>query len=212
MQEQQTIKIVIADSHEVVASGLAQILSGIPDFQVIGQAKTGEEAFHLLDHDSPEIVIIDIDLPGPVTGIEVIRRLHRKSPLTRIVILTNLVDEAVIHEALREGVLTYLLKNSSVSELVHAVRTAHDGLPTLAPEVTKILIHEITAPDHFHLTSRERQVLQLLVQGLNNHGIAKKLNISLSTVQFHVSNILNKLGVQNRIEATAFAFRHKLAD
>jgi NarL family two-component system response regulator LiaR len=212
MQGVQTIKILIVDGHEVVASGVSQILGGIPDFQVVGQAKTAEEAFQLFDYHRPQIMIMEIDLPGATSGLEVIRRLQRKSPSTNILILTNLLDETIVHEALKEGALSYLLKNSSVHDLIQAIRVACDGLPTLAPEVTKILIHEVTAPNHFHLTSREHQVLQLLAQGLNNHEIAKRLNISLSTVQFHVSNILNKLGVQNRIEATAFSFRHKLAD
>ena len=128
-----------------------------------------------------------------------------------MVILTNILEEIIIHDALRQGVSGYLLKNSSAEELVHAIRSAYQGIPTLSPEVTQVLIHNVTIPNGFHLTSREYQVLDLLAQGWNNHDIAKELSISLSTVQFHVSNIFNKLEVHNRIEAATFAVRHNLA-
>jgi len=211
MQDMQVIKILVADGHAIVASGVAQVLGGIADFQVIGQAKTGEETFRLFEYYSPDVVSIDIDLPGTISGLEVIRLLRTKSPNIRVVVLTNCLEEVIIQDALQLGALSYLLKNASADELIQAVRSAYRGLPTLSPEVTQIVIRGLTTPNGYHLTAREHQVLELLAQGWNNHEIAKQLNISLSTVQFHVSNILNKLGVHNRIEATAFAIRHKLA-
>ena len=153
MPDMQSIKILIADGHAVVASGVAQVLSSIEDFQVIGQAKTGEEMFRLFERYSPDVVSIDIDLPGPVSGQEVIRRLRHKSPGTRILILTNLLDEAVIQDALREGVTSYLLKNSSAEELICAIRVAYQGLPTLSPEVTQILIRGVRTSNGYNLTS-----------------------------------------------------------
>ena len=211
MQDMQAIKILVVDGHAIVASGVSHVLGGIPDFQVIGQAKTGEEVFRLFEYYAPDVVSIDIDLPGPISGLEVIRMLRIKSPNIRVVILTNLLEEMKIRDALQVGAMSYLLKNISPDELVQAIRAAYRGLPTLSPEVTQIVISELTSSNGYHLTSREHQVLELLTRGLNNHEIAKQLNISFSTVQFHVSNILNKLGVHNRIEATAFAIRHKLA-
>lgn len=211
MEDMQAIKILVADGHAIVASGVAQVLGGIPDFQVIGQAKTGEEACRLFECYSPDVVSMDIELPGPISGLEVIRILRNKSPNIRVVVLTNLLEEMMIQDALQVGAISYLLKNISADELIQAIRSAYRGLPTLSPEVTQIVIHGLTTSNGYHLTSREHQVLELLVRGLNNHKIAKQLNISLSTVQFHVSNILNKLGVHNRIEATAFAIRHNLA-
>ena len=211
MKSLREIKILIADGHDVVASGIAKVLDDITEFQVVGQAKNGEDALQLCEHRSPDVVSIDIDLPGPISGLEVIRRLQRKSPHTHILILTNLLDNAIITEALRGGVVSYLLKNSSIDELVHAVRAAHHGISTLSPEVTQVLVQEMSTPIGYHLTAREMDVLEHLSQGLNNNEIAEKLSVSLSTVQFHVSNILNKLGVHNRIEAATFAVRHKLA-
>ena len=205
------IKILIADGHKVVASGIAKILDDIEDFQVIGQAQTGEEAFRLFERRVPDIVSMDIDLPGPMSGSEIIRRFHQRAPRTRILVLTNLLDEAIIRDTLREGAISYVLKNSSADELVDAIRATHQGIPTLSPEVTQMFIREIIAPTEYHLTSREREVLELLSKGLSNREIAKHLSVSLSTVQFHVSNILSKLGLHNRIEAATFAVRHKLA-
>ena len=210
MQDPRTIKILIADGHKVVASGIAKILNDIEGFQVIGQAQTGEETLRIFEHPFPDVVAIDIDLPGPVSGSEIIRRLRQKAPNTRVLILTNLIDEAIVRDALREGVVSYLLKNSSAEELVDAIRATYQGLPTLSPEVTRMVIHKIIAPSDYHLTSREYEVLELLSKGLSNHEIATHLTVSLSTVQFHVSNILSKLGLHNRIEAATFAIRHKL--
>jgi NarL family two-component system response regulator LiaR len=216
MQSLQTIKILVADGRAVVGSGVAKILGGVAAFDVIGQAKSGEETFYLFEHHAPDIVTIDIDLPGPMSGLEVIRMLRNKYPASQIVVLTNLFEEMIVRDALRAGAISYLLKNVSAEELIHAVQAAFQGVPTLSPEVTRILIQEVTSSNGHHnghhLTDREQQVLQLIAEGWSNHEIAKKLSISLSTVQFHVSNILHKLGVHNRIEAATFAIRHRLAE
>ncbi len=206
-----TIKILVADGHQVVANAIAGILESVKDFQVAGLAKSGEEIFRAFESYTPDIVLIDIDLPGPMSGLEVLRRIHRKSPAIRIIVLTNLKEQTIIREALREGVLSYLLKYASTDELVHAIRSAYQGIPTLSPEVTKLVIQEFSSPGGFELTLREHEVLELLSQGLSNHEIGVQLSISLSTVQFHVSNILSKLGVHNRIAAATFAVRNGLA-
>lgn len=214
MQGMQAIKILVVDYRLIVGSGISTILGGYSDFHVVGQAGSGEEALRLCELYSPDIVSIDIDLPNPSSGIELIHRLRLKSPQARILILTNHVNEAIVHDALREGALSYLLKKNSVDEFVQAIRSAYQGIPTLSSEVTRIIVREMSEPvqDGRNLTAREYEVLELIARGLNNIEIAGKLSISLSTVQFHVSNILNKLGVHNRIEATAFAIRHGLAD
>lgn len=211
MQDLNAIKILVADGHAVVASGLAKVLEDVSDFHVVGLSKSGEETFRLFEQFSPDVIMIDIDLPGQISGLEVIRRLRHKSNHARIIILTNLFDHAIVRDALREGVVSYLLKNSSVDELIRAIRFTYQGVSILSPRVTQLLVQEIAAPGRNHLTTREQDVLDLLSQGLNNQEIAKQLSISLSTVQFHVSNILSKLGVHNRIEAATFAVRHKLA-
>ena len=210
MNDSSAIKILIADGHIVVANGIAKVLAEVPDFRVVGVSKSGEETFRIFENSSPDVVTVDIDLPGAVSGLELIRRLHHLSRQTRIIILTNILDHGIIHDALREGVISYLLKNSSNEELIRAVRYTYQGIPALSPEVTQILVQEAAAPSRSHLTSREQDVLELLARGQNNQEIAAQLSISLSTVQFHVSNILNKLGVHNRIEAATFAVRHNL--
>jgi DNA-binding NarL/FixJ family response regulator len=157
--------------------------------------------------------VLDIDLPGNLGGIELIRVVHHNSPHTHFVILTNSVEPVAIHETLRAGALGYLLKTVSIDELAQAIRAAHHGLPALSPQVTQVLIGQ-ASPSREHLlrlTARERDVLDLMARGLNNQQIAAELHISLSTVQFHVSNILDKLDVHNRTEAATFALRHHLA-
>ena len=211
MQQYQSIKILVVDGHKVVANAIAGILDIMTDMEVLGSAESGDEMFRALETFVPDIVLIDIDLPGAISGLEVLRQIHCRSPQTRIMVLTNLLNQAIIHDALRTGVTSYLLKYSSTDELISAIRLAHNRVPTLSPEVTQMLIQDLSMPNGFRLTAREQEVLRLLSQGLNNHKIAERLSISFSTVQFHVSNILNKLGVHNRIEAATFAVRHKLA-
>lgn len=211
MQDVGTIKILVVDYRVLVGSGISTILERNADFQVVGQATSGEDTIRCIERYSPDIVSIDIDLPDPITGVEVIRMVRRRFPQIRLLVLTNLLDEAIIRDVLRQGVAGYLLKNSSAEELVHAIRSAYRGRPSLSPEVIQILIQGLTVPHDYHLTPREHQVLDLIAQGRNNHEIGEKLNISLSTVQFHVSNILDKLDVHNRIEAAMFAVQHHLA-
>ena len=209
MQALDPIKILIVDYHALVCSGISALLNSYPDFQVVGQALSAEEAFRILEYQDPDVVTVDIDMGGQISSIEVIRVLRHRSARTRIVVLTNIVEEAMVHDALRAGAITYLLKNISPDELAQAIRGAHQGKPTLSPEVTHMLIHRVAAPIPAvnHLTAREREVLDLIARGRNNNEIARELSISLSTVQFHVSNILSKLDLHNRTEAAAFAVR-----
>lgn len=212
MHDLQRIRILIVDHHVIVGSGLSAILEEYPDFDIVGKAQSGDEFLRLMGHCRPDIVTIDIELPGQINGPEAIRIARHRLPETRVVILTNVLDEIVIRDALQLGVSSYLLKNTSASDLAQAIRSAYHGIPTLSPEVTKLVIREIATPSHngHGLTPREYQVLELVARGLNNQEIAAELSVSLSTVQFHVSNILNKLGVHNRIEAATFAIRHGL--
>jgi NarL family two-component system response regulator LiaR len=211
---QDMIKILIVDRHAVVSNGISTVLRTYADFEVLGRAADRKEVLQFLEQGTPDIIIIDLDLPGPISSIELLRMLRKKLPRTRVVVLTNLLEEQVVRNALQVGVTSYLLKDTSLEELARAIRAAHQGVPTLSPEVTRLVVRELSNPlqNGRDLTSREREVLKLIARGLNNQEIAKELNISLSTVQFHVSNILDKLEVHNRIEATAFAVRHRLAD
>jgi two-component system, NarL family, response regulator LiaR len=211
MPETEVIRILVVDSRSVIASGIATILKGVADFEVVGQAMSGEQALRLSEQNDLDVISMDIDLLGPMQGMELIHRLRRRSPRTRIIILTNLLDAGILRSVLQEGACGYLLKSISADELVQAIRAAFEGTIVLSPEAAQSLIREPAVPNEYHLTPREYDVLHLLVQGWNNHDIAKELHISLSTVQFHVSNILEKLKVHNRIEAATLAVQRNLA-
>lgn len=207
----EAITVLVVDKRAIVSTGIALILETYADFQVVGQARTGEELFQYFNGHAPEVVCMDIELPGSTQGLDVLRRLHRFYPKSRVVILTNLLEPSLFREALREGVLGYLGKDVTADELAEAIRAAHQGLPMMGSEAIKLLVKGTTTPETPSLTERERQVMERVARGLSNQQIGEELHISLSTVQFHVSHILQKLAVHNRIEATAFAVRHNLA-
>lgn len=212
MQSLQATTLLLVDRHALVRSGISLLLNSYPDFRVIGQAGSGEEAVRLAQVRPPDVVIADIDLPGTTGTIELIKIVRRVSPATRFIVLTNSIQPPIIQEVLHEGVIGYVLKSASPDELAQAIRAVHRGIPALSAEVTQVLIDQSASPSRalHHLTSREQQVLQLMARGWNNQQIAIELNISLSTVQFHIGNIFSKLQVRNRTEAAAFALRHQL--
>ncbi len=203
------IRILVVDSRALIGRGVSVLLNSYPDFEVIAHAQSGVEALKEAQAQSVDVVIVDVDLPGPEGGTEIVAALRRACPYARIVVLTNLEDAATVHAALEAGATSYLLKNVSIEELAGAVRAACQGLPTLSAEVTSVLVQRPALPGLAtkSLTAREQQVLELISRGLNNNQIGSALHISLSTVQFHVSNILAKLGARNRTQAATFAVR-----
>ncbi|HEX2981777.1 MAG TPA: response regulator transcription factor [Anaerolineaceae bacterium] len=213
MQSVKKIGILVVDHHAVVSSGISAVLRGYADFDVVGNTECSEDALTLCDQLSPDVVCIDIDFPGALSGVELIQLIHRQHAGMRIIVLTNLADENTVHDVFRVGATSYLLKYVSTEDLALAIRTAYHGQATLSPEIVELLLHAVTrlSPVGLHLTQRESQVLELIAQGKNNPAIAKALNISLSTVQFHVRNILSKLDVHNRIEAATSAVRHGMS-
>lgn len=207
----QKVRILVVDNHAIVCSGIASILSKYQEFEVVALAGSGQEALSWCEQYQPDVVLMDIDLPGEVSGVELVRRLSGKDFQIPVIVLTNNAETATIQEAMQGGATSYLLKNISVDELAHAVHSADRGISTLSPQVTQALIQAAITPSQDsssnHLTRREQQVLELVSQGFTNHEIAVELSISFSTVQFHVRNILAKLGVHNRIEAATIAVR-----
>lgn len=213
MSESKPIRVLLVDDHAVVRSGLAGFLLAFDDLKLVGEAASGEEAVSLCRQVQPDVVLMDLMMPG-MDGAEATRAIRERCPDIKVIVLTSFQEEELVQRALQAGAISYLLKNVSVDELADAIRAAVAGQPTLAPEATQALIHATTKPPdpEIGLTSREREVLALMVQGLSNPDIAGRLVLSRSTVKFHVSSILLKLGVSGRTEAVAFALQHHLVD
>ncbi len=205
------IRIMIADDHSVVRSGLAAFLSVYEEFQLVGEAANGKEAYEKALSLKPDVILMDMMMPE-MDGAQATKLIKEALPACQIIILTSFKEDKQIQEALKAGAIGYLLKNASVEELAQAILAAKAGKPTLAPEATKVLMNA-AGPEKYRmeeLTARERDVLTMMIEGLNNPEIAQKLFLSRSTVKFHVSSILGKLGVSSRTEAVSIALQRKL--
>lgn len=207
------IRVLIVDDHDMLREGLTSFLKAYPEFELVGEASSGKEAIDLCLRLEPDVVLMDLLMPE-MDGITAIRHIHRAQPTIRLIALSSFGEEELIKGALEAGATSYLLKNVSAQELADAIRSTYLGLQTFSPEVASSLLRVMQTPNKETLleplTSRERQILELMVAGLNNHAIAEKLNISKFTVKNHISNILGKLGVKNRLEAVRIAIEKGL--
>jgi NarL family two-component system response regulator LiaR len=205
------IRVVIVDDHLMVRRGLATFLKVSENLELVGEADSGESAIQLCAKLQPDVVLMDMVMQS-MDGAAATRLIRKQCPSAQIIALTSYKDEILVKSALQSGAISYLLKGVSASELAQAIRAAHAGRPTISSEVTQALIHAASqdvVPGH-DLTNREREVLLLMVEGLNNTQIAGRLTVSPSTIKSHVSRVLAKLGVTSRTEAVALAVRHKL--
>ncbi len=207
------IKVVVVDDHELVRSGVEMSLELCDDLVLVAQAATGEAAIAVCEETQPDVVLMDLVLPG-MDGAEATAEILRRVPGAKVLALTSFSEPDLIGRALRAGATGYVLKNVSAKELANAIRQTHAGIPTLAPEVADVLMRAMTAPPPpgALLTEREREVLALLAEGLTNAEIADRLVLTLSTVKSHVSAILTKLGASGRAEVVAIALRDHLID
>ncbi|MCX7711314.1 MAG: response regulator transcription factor [Clostridia bacterium] len=211
MIEKGAIKVMIVDDHAVVRSGLSAFLMTCDELELVGEASNGKEAVALCAEIQPDVVLMDLIMPE-MDGAAATREIKKSFPNIQVIILTSFKEQNLVEDALQAGAIGYLLKDVTVDELAAAIRSAKMGKPTLAPEATQALIsaakHSNEADNE--LTMREKEILNLMVVGLSNPEIASRLVVSRSTVKFHVSSILAKLGVSTRTEAVAMALQHKL--
>jgi len=211
MNISQTIKVMLVDDHNVVRSGLATFLRAYEDLELVGEAKHGLEAVSLCHKHQPDVILMDLIMPE-MDGIAATQAILQDYPEIKIIAMTSFDEEELVHGVLAAGAISYLLKNVTSDELARAIRDAASGRSTLSPEAARVLVQATrpTMQSSFELTDREREVLDLVVQGNSNQQIAKALVISLATVKAHISNILSKLQVSSRAEAIAYAIKHKL--
>jgi two-component system, NarL family, response regulator LiaR len=213
MTEKNTIKVLLVDDHMVVRSGLSTVLSVYDDLKLVGEGGNGEEAIQLCERLQPDVVLMDLIMPK-MDGMTAIRIIKERWPKIQIIALTSFKEKEHVEGALKAGANGYLLKNVSADELVNAIRKAASGQPSLSAEAAQVLIQKINEPSKpgLEISSREKEILVLMVQGLSNNEIAERLIISLSTVKFHVSNIISKLGANGRTEAVAMAVKLHLVE
>ena len=205
------IKILLVDDHAVVRSGLSKFLMVNKDLKLVGEASDGEEAVQKVSLYKPDVVLMDLMMPG-MDGIAATREIHQKYPKTKVIALTSFAEQNLVQGAIQAGAIAYLQKNVTARELGNAIRSAHDGRMTLSPEATLVLANSVAQPQIAggQLTDRERDVLRCMADGLNNNQIAESLVVSLGTVKFHISNIFHKLGAGSRVEAVKMAIAQKL--
>ena len=213
----EPITILLVDDHAVVRQGVRALLGMHPDLQVVGEAESAEEALPLVEELVPDVVLLDLLLPG-MNGVEATRQIKRRSPRSQIVVLTSYAEDEQLFPALRAGALSYLLKDIRPRELAESIRKAARGESVLHSRVAARMIAEVREakrkmpPAFAELTPRELEVLQLLADGQTNTAIAEQLVLSDKTVRGYISNILSKLHMQDRTQIAVFAWQQGLME
>jgi NarL family two-component system response regulator LiaR len=212
----EQIRILIADDHAIVRHGLRALFATQPDLELVGEAADGVEAVQQAAALQPDVILLDLAMPRK-TGLEALADIKRADPNARILILTSFAEDDQVFPAIKAGALGYLLKDTSPRELLQAIRDVYRGEVSLHPMIARKLVDELKRPADLPptdepLTEREAQVLALVARGLSNQEIADTLVISERTVRTHISNILGKLHLANRLQAALYALREGLAD
>ena len=213
MSEKNKIKVMIVDDHPLVRHGIKTVFEAYDDIILVAEAENGKEAIEACGKYEPDIVLMDMMMPV-LDGAEATKLIIKNWPDVKIIALTSFNDKDLIKKSLKAGAISYILKNISGAKLVKTIKDIYKGKFALSSYATKVLLSELreTTNDTIKLTDREKEILALIVEGLSNKQIAKRLFLSNSTVQFHVSNILTKLGVSKRTEAVYLALKQKLVE
>lgn len=206
------IRVVLVDDHQVARHGLQSFLKAYEDLEVVGEAASGEEVLRHIEAWMPDVVVVDLLMPGGINGIETIKRVRARLPQTHIVALTSSTDDALVGAALRAGAIGYVRKEASLEILLDALRAAARGQSLLDPTVASVVMQELTrvGKPGADLTEREQEVLRHLALGRTNHEIAERLSVSDETVKTHVGNILTKLQLAHRTQAVIYALKKRL--
>jgi NarL family two-component system response regulator LiaR len=207
----EPIRVMLVDDHAMVRRGLATFLKVFDDLQLAGEAENGIAAIKLCGEVLPDVVLMDMVMPE-MDGAAATRIIRQMYPQVQVIALTSFKEGELIKKALEAGAIAYLLKDVEADALVRAIRAAHAGRATLSPEAAQSLVEIANQPPTpgLDLTEREREVLSLMVEGLNNTQIAGRLTVSPSTIKSHVSRVLSKLGVASRTEAVTLALRNRI--
>ncbi len=212
-------RILIADDHGVMRAGLRALLSPDASLEVVGEAASTDEALHLVQQLEPDIILMDISMPGAAgNGIEATRRVRELAPDARVLILTMHEDKGLLREAIRAGASGYILKRAAEADLRSAVETVSQGELYVHPSMVRALIADTTPPaaprkvEVEGLSPRETDILRLVVLGYTNHQMAEELNISVRTVESHRANLMSKLDVRSRVELVRYARTHGIID
>ena len=202
-----TIRVVIADDHAIVRSGLEALLSTVDDIEIVASAADGAEAVELVTSLRPDVVLMDLSMPV-VDGVEATRRIVAAAPESRVVVLTSFSDQQRILDALNAGADGYLLKHADPDQLLHGIRAAAEGGSPLDPKAARALLDAKHRPSGVQLTEREKEVLALVCRGLANKQIARQLGISERTVKSHLGNVFQRIGASDRTQAALWATEH----
>jgi two-component system response regulator NreC len=211
------IPVLITEDHGLMRAGLRALLEGDPDIEVVGEAASAEDLFLMLGQAPPEIVLLDIGLPG-MDGIEATQRIKERFPEIQVLILTVYEEESLLREAIKAGAAGYIVKRAAEDELINAIRAVSKGHMYLHPSITRLLVKDLlsTAEEHKDthatLTQRELEVMQYIIRGFTNRQTAELLSISVRTVEGHRASLLRKLGLKNRVELLEYAESHGLVD
>ena len=207
----EPIRVMIVDDHPVVRRGIQSLLAEEEDFRVVGEAVNGRDALEKVEALKPDVILMDLVMPE-MSGIEAIEKITASHPEARILVMTSFAADDKVFPSIKAGALGYLLKDSDPEDLIRMIRQVHRGELSIHPTIARKVIHELNRPaveplTPSPITEREMEILQLLAQGMENKEIAARLVVQDATVRTHVSNILRKLQLANRVQATLYALR-----